>query len=486
MNGHEVAVTIARLGATPHSITADSRQVLPGCAFAAYRGRRVDGRDHIGEAVARGASAVLWDDGEHFAWKPEWQVANAPVPQLQAKLGEISSFVLGDPSQAMWVVGVTGTNGKTSCAQWIAAALDAPGKRCAVIGTLGNGFPGALQPSPNTTPDAAALQAELARLHRAGATSVVLEVSSHGLDQGRVNGVAFDVALFTNLTRDHLDYHATMAAYGNAKARLFAWPGLRMSVVNIDDAFGQHLADAIRARGAPLMTYGRISGDVRATAVAMNDQGITLDVETPQGGGRLHAPVIGDFNVHNLLGTLAALLASDLPLVEALRALGNIHAPPGRMQRLGGQGKPIAVIDYAHTPDALEKALLALRTVVAEGGELTCVFGCGGDRDPGKRATMGEIAARLADRIVITNDNPRSEDPQAIANAIAKGVRDAGNPRWTVELDRATAIHDAVAAADLGDVVLIAGKGHETYQEIRGVRTPFVDADVANEALARR
>jgi UDP-N-acetylmuramoyl-L-alanyl-D-glutamate--2,6-diaminopimelate ligase len=401
-------------------------------------------------------------------------------------LGEIADFIYGSPSEALRVIGITGTNGKTSCAQWIAAALDAPGRRAAVMGTLGNGLAGELAPSPNTTPDAAALQATLALLRDAGAASVAIEVSSHGLDQGRVNGVHFDIALFTNLTRDHLDYHGTMAAYGNAKARLFAWPGLRVAVINIDDAFGQRLADDVRARGTELITYGRISGDVHATAAASGEAGIALEVATPRGRGRAQTALIGEFNVHNLLGTLGVLIACDMPLAEALAALGRLAPPAGRMQRLGGDGKPTVVVDYAHTPDALDKVLAALRPVAAEGGTLIAVFGAGGDRDPGKRPEMGEVAARRADRIVITSDNPRGEDPQAIANAIARGVLDAGSRRYAIELDRAKAIRDAIAQADIGDVVLVAGKGHEAYQETGGVRTPFDDVAVAREALAVR
>ncbi|HEY5365629.1 MAG TPA: UDP-N-acetylmuramoyl-L-alanyl-D-glutamate--2,6-diaminopimelate ligase [Casimicrobiaceae bacterium] len=485
MSAHDAAATIARLGVTPRFITADSRAVETGYAFAAFRGSRADGRDHIDDAIARGASAVLWDD-ERFAWKTQWQVANAPVAQLRARLGELAAFIFGNPSEAMWVTGVTGTNGKTTCAHWIASALDSPAQRAAVIGTLGNGFAGALAASPHTTPDAAALQATLAALRDAGAASVTMEVSSHGLDQGRVNGVAFDVALFTNLTRDHLDYHGTMAAYGSAKARLFAWPGLHASVINIDDAFGQRLAEDVKSRGARVLTYGGVGGDVRATSVAMNNDGVTLDVDTPWGRGSTHVGVIGDFNVHNLLGTLGVLLVSDMKLADALRAIAALTPPPGRMQRFGGNGKPTVVVDYAHTPDALEKALAALRPIVVEGGALFCVFGCGGERDPGKRPQMGAIAARLADRVVITSDNPRSEDPQAIANAISRGVLEAGNRRWTLELDRARAIRAAIAAADVGDVVLVAGKGHETYQDAGGVRAPFVDADVARDALLSR
>ncbi len=485
MSEHAIAATLARLGVTPHAITSDSRSVAPGAAFAAYRGARTDGREYIGDAIARGASAVLWDD-ERFEWNPAWQVANAPVPQLRAHLGEIADFIYGSPSQALRVIGITGTNGKTSCAQWIAAALDAPGHRAAVMGTLGNGFAGGLAPSPNTTPDAAALQATLAFLRDAGAASVAIEVSSHGIDQGRVNGVRFDIALFTNLTRDHLDYHGTMAAYGSAKARLFAWPALRVAVINIDDAFGQRLADDVRARGTELITYGRISGDVHATAAASGEAGIALEVATPRGRGRAQTALIGEFNVHNLLGTLGVLIACDVPLADALAALGRLVPPAGRMQRLGGDGKPTVVVDYAHTPDALDKVLAALRPVAAEGGTLTAVFGAGGDRDPGKRPEMGDVAARRADRIVITSDNPRGEDPQSIANAIARGVLDAGSRRYAIELDRAKAIRDAIAQADVGDVVLVAGKGHEAYQETGGVRTPFDDVAVAREALAVR
>jgi UDP-N-acetylmuramoyl-L-alanyl-D-glutamate--2,6-diaminopimelate ligase len=259
-----------------------------------------------------------------------------------------------------------------------------------------------------------------------------------------------------------------------------------VAVINIDDAFGQRLADDVRARGTELITYGRISGDVHATAAASGEAGIALEVATPRGRGRAQTALIGEFNVQNLLGTLGVLMACDMPLAEALAALGRLAPPAGRMQRLGGDGKPTVVVDYAHTPDALDKVLAALRPVAAEGGTLIAVFGAGGDRDPGKRPEMGEVAARRADRIVITSDNPRGEDPQAIANAIARGVLDAGSRRYAIELDRAKAIRDAIAQADIGDVVLVAGKGHEAYQETGGVRTPFDDVAVAREALAVR
>ena len=309
------------------------------------------------------------------------------------------------------MVGVTGTNGKTSCAHWIAAGLDAAGRRTAVIGTLGNGLWGALDAATHTTPDAAELQETLRELRSKGAVAVAMEVSSHGLDQGRVNGVAFDIALFTNLSRDHLDYHETMAAYGAAKARLFAWPGLRVGVINADDAFGQSLIDIARqqasARCSPTASAPPTSSARRLTAATT---GLAFTVETPWGKGEIYTRLVGAFNAANLLGVLGTLLVSGVALEAALGFLATMEAPPGRMQRLGGNGAPLVVIDYAHTPDALDKVLTSLRSAVGAGGELVCVFGCGGDRDRGKRPEMGRVAARLADRVIVTSDNPRGED----------------------------------------------------------------------------
>jgi len=480
----DVAALLARLGTTPRRITADSRQVRAGDAFAAYPGEKADGRNFIGDAVARGAGAVLWE-ALGFHWQPELRVPNHAVENLKAKLGAIADFVFGSPSQALWTVGVTGTNGKTSCSQWIARCLDACGRRAAVLGTLGNGFIDALEPALNTTPDAAVVHEMLARLKGAGAQAVAMEVSSHGLDQGRVSAVAFDVALFTNLTRDHLDYHGTMAAYGAAKAKLFRWPGLKTSVINVDDPFGESLVESARGRGQKVLSYGFANADVVATHLAMGPAGIAMSVATPWGHGEVETALVGDFNAANLLGVLGVLLASDVPQDAALTALAGVTPPPGRMQRLGGGTAPLVVVDYAHSPDALDKVLTALKPAVAEGGSLVCVFGCGGDRDAGKRPEMGRIAARRAARVVVTSDNPRSEDPAAIASAIVHGIRDTGNRHWTVELDRAAAIAGAVREAVPGDVVLIAGKGHENYQERNGVREPFSDAAVAAAALAR-
>jgi UDP-N-acetylmuramoyl-L-alanyl-D-glutamate--2,6-diaminopimelate ligase len=480
----DVPALLARLGARPRRITADSREVHSGDAFAAFPGTRGDGRQYIADAVAHGAGSVLWE-GQGFQWKPEWQVPNHAVDNLKHKLGGIADFIYGSPSQALWVVGVTGTNGKTSCSHWIAQCLDRCGRRAAVLGTLGNGLVGALQPAPNTTPDAALLHEMLARYKTAGALAVAMEVSSHGLDQGRVNAVAFDVAMFTNLTRDHLDYHGTMAAYGAAKAKLFAWPDLHARVVNVDDAFGQSLADGARAHGWKVLTYGLANADVAATGMASTARGIALSVATPWGRGDVETALVGAFNASNVLGCLGALLVSGVPLADALAALADVAPPPGRMQRLGSGDKPLVVIDYAHSPDALEKVLTALRPAIVEGGELVCVFGCGGDRDAGKRPEMGRVAGRLAERVIVTSDNPRSEDPASIGSAIVRGIRDTGNRHWTIDLDRATAINAAIASTKPGDVVLVAGKGHEDYQEANGVREHFSDAEVAIAALGR-
>jgi UDP-N-acetylmuramyl-tripeptide synthetase len=477
------AALFARIGARPTRITADSRQVGPGAAFAAFPGQKTDGRAFIADAIRRGASVVLWE-ASAFTWDPAWRVANHAVPGLATELGAIADAIYGHPSQSLWIVGVTGTNGKTTCSQWAAQCLDRCGRRAAVIGTLGNGLVGALAPSPHTTPDAALVHETIARFKAAGATAVAMEVSSHGLDQGRVNAVAFDVAVFTNLTRDHLDYHGTMEGYGDAKEKLFAWPGLSACVVNIDDPFGPTLAGIAGARGARVLTYGFGKGDINATAFASTPAGIALSVATPWGRGDIHAPLIGAFNATNVLAVLGVLLASGVAFEAALAALRQVEPPPGRMQRLGGDALPLVVIDYAHTPDALAQVLTALRPWVAASRELICIFGCGGDRDRGKRPQMGRVAAQRADRLIVTSDNPRSEDPAAIAAAAVEGIRTGDNQRWSVELDRAAAIGAGIAAARRGDVVLIAGKGHEDYQETNGVRQPFSDARVAAAALA--
>lgn len=460
----------------PGKISADSRKVDANTLFLAYPGERLDGRDFIPQAIAQGVAAVMWEH-EGFEWNPEWQVPNQGVIGLRAHAGEVADAFYGQPSSKLWMIGVTGTNGKTSCSHWMSQAFTALGRKTAAVGTLGNGFPGALSDAVNTTPDPILLHGMLADYLAQGAAGVAMEVSSHGLAQGRVNGVHFDVAVLTNLSRDHLDYHGDMASYGAAKKQLFRWPGLGCAVLNADDAFGLDIAAELREAGVRVLTYGLQGGDVRGTGLVLDPSGLRMDVTTLAGQARLEVAVAGKFNASNLLAVLATMLASDVPLDQAVKVLNDIQPVAGRMQRLGGQGKPLIVIDYAHTPDALEKVLVALREQTA--GKLVCVFGCGGNRDKGKRPLMGEAASRLADEVIVTSDNPRHEAPLAIIDDILAGM--GGN--YVVEADRAAAIARAIEQASEGDVVLLAGKGHEDYQEIEGVRLPFSDLDVARRAL---
>ena len=480
-----VLARLAREGAPVRRITSDSRAVAPGDAFAAYPGETRDGRAFIPDALQRGAGSVLWEEAD-YAWPADLQRPNLAVPNLKQELGFIADRVYEHPSQQLWTVGVTGTNGKTSCAHWIAHGLNALGRTAALAGTLGNGLVGAIEPALNTTPDAAALHEMLRRWKNAGAQSVAMEVSSHGLIQGRVNGMKFDVALFTNLTRDHLDYHRTMEAYGAAKARLFDWPTLKSAVINADDAFGQQLIAGCRNRGLPVLSYGQSSGDIAARNLRLEVDGIAAAVVTPWGAAEFASPLVGSFNVSNLLGVLGVLLASGVPLDRAVAQLARFEPVAGRMQKLGGGSQPLIVVDYAHTPDALEKVLAALRPVAASrNGRLIVVFGCGGDRDPGKRPQMGAIAGRLADCVVITSDNPRSEDPDAIIAQIVAGTAGASAGIGHIA-DRNEAIGETIAAAGENDTILIAGKGHEPYQEIAGVRHSFSDLEHARAALGER
>jgi UDP-N-acetylmuramoyl-L-alanyl-D-glutamate--2,6-diaminopimelate ligase len=467
---------LATLGVTPSTITADSRRVVPGSLFLACPGERVDGRQFIAQAVAQGAAAVAWES-DGFDWNSQWQVPNLPVTGLRGQLGVIAGAFYGQPSQQLWMIGITGTNGKTSCSHWLADALTRLQRKTAAIGTLGNGFPGALSATINTTPDPIELQRMLADYRAQGASGVAMEVSSHGLEQGRVSGVHFDVAMFTNLTRDHLDYHGNMFAYAQAKKQLFYWPGLRCAVLNVDDEMGAQLAEELAGTSVQVLTYGLEAGMVRGCELRLDAQGLAMRVHTPQGEAQLQVPLLGRFNAYNLLAVLAALLASGVALADALDALRQVAAVPGRMQRFGGGGKPLVVVDYAHTPDALDKVLVALREQTR--GRLLCVFGCGGNRDKGKRPLMGEVASRLSDSVYVTSDNPRNEDQAQIIAEIVEGM----SANYHVEADRAAAITRAIQDARPEDVVLLAGKGHELYQEIAGTRLPFSDAEVAQRIL---
>ncbi|HEF4725969.1 TPA: UDP-N-acetylmuramoyl-L-alanyl-D-glutamate--2,6-diaminopimelate ligase [Burkholderia multivorans] len=472
---------------------ADTRSLRAGDVFVAYAVDGADNRAFIADALARGAAAVLYQP-EGLAATPNAPVALA-VPALDQLAGEIASGWYGDPSDGLLAIGVTGTNGKTTCTQWIAAALTALRQPCAIIGTLGSGMPGHLVPTGFTTPDAPQLQRSLAQLRDGGAQAVAMEVSSHALHQGRVNGTAFDIAVFTNLTQDHLDYHRTFEAYEAAKAKLFAWRGLRAAVVNRDDAAGRRLLEKLAGR-VRTIAYGigdtqqaldadreLVALDVRATAT-----GTAFRLRSSWGDADVEVCTLGTFNVSNLLAVLGALLAADVPFDAALAEIARLEPVNGRMQRLGGRlqnDEPLVVIDYAHTPDALEKTLDALRPIaVARGGRLVCMFGCGGDRDATKRPLMGAIAERLADDVVVTSDNPRSEDPQAIIDQIVAGMTAPDRAR-RIE-DRASAILQAVRGAAREDVVVLAGKGHEATQEIMGKKRAFSDQDHARLALAAR
>lgn len=472
-------------------ITADSRSVKRGDLFCALPGTRALGHDYIAHALAAGAAAVLWDkapgvasiDATRIAHGKQHGVPLLGVENLRAQLGVIAARYFSDPSADMKVVGVTGTNGKTTCAQFIARALhaDAP---CGVIGTLGNGLVDALQPTTHTTPDAIALQALLAKLRDQGAQAVAMEVSSHGLDQGRVTGVHFDCAVFTNLSRDHLDYHLTMDAYGQAKARLFFVSGLQHAVINADDPFGRWLLGKVPST-LNVLSYG-LSGNVsepRPTLLAENVQqlphGLAFSVASPWGSAELRSPLLGRFNASNLLAVLGALLITGMPFERALARVQTLATVPGRMERYGGGSQPLVVVDYAHTPDALQHVLLALRGHCR--GRLRCVFGCGGDRDRGKRPLMGRIAQDAADEVILTNDNPRSEDPHRIVLDILAGMADP--QRAIVVHDRAGAIARAVRDSNADDVVLVAGKGHETVQILGSQQLAFNDGEQVRSIL---
>ncbi|MFZ5607843.1 MAG: UDP-N-acetylmuramoyl-L-alanyl-D-glutamate--2,6-diaminopimelate ligase [Pseudomonadota bacterium] len=464
-------------------LVQDSREVQPGNAFVAIGGFGAHGLHFADAAKAAGAAAVLYEPPA-----PDDLLAPAdaiPVRDLRARMGALADTFHGHPSAAMATVGVTGTNGKTSTVQLLAQAWTLRGQKAGTVGTLGAGIWPQAVPTGFTTPLVLRLHALLAELRDQGAAAVAMEVSSHALDQGRVDGVHFDVAVFTNLTRDHLDYHGDMVRYGAAKARLFDWPGLRAAAVNLDDAFGRELFAAVqgKVRALGFSSRGASGASVRAEELVLDGRGIAFMLHA---GGQAHpvrSPLLGRFNVDNLLGVATTLFALDMAPALIAETLSQLLPVDGRMNRLGGEaGQPLVVVDYAHTPDALEQALGSLRAHTT--GRLVCVFGCGGERDAGKRPQMGAIAERLADAVIVTDDNPRGEDGDAIVAAILAGM--AAPQAVRVQRDRAAAIASAIAEAAPGDVVLVAGKGHEPYQEIAGVKHPFEDAAVVRDCLRRR
>jgi len=468
---------------------ADSRQVEPGDGFIAWPGAAVDGRRFVAAALAQGARACLVEhEGVQAFGFEQPQVAS--YAHLKADTGPIAAAYYGEPSQALQVVAVTGTNGKTSTAWWTSWALSKTElptlSPCALVGTLGVGLPQALQVTGMTTPDPVLLQRNFRELVDAGVRACAIEASSIGIVEHRLDGTRIRVAMFTNFTQDHLDYHGSMQAYWDAKAALFDWPGLQAAVVNVDDPQGAALHAALQGRGIDLWSLSQhTAARLSATEVTLGEGGLRFCVREGERSLMLQTQVIGSYNVSNLLGVIAAQRALGVPLEQAVRACEQLQPVPGRMERIVQPGQPLVAVDYAHTPDALQQALQALRPLAQErGGQLWCVFGCGGDRDAGKRPLMGGIAQRHADWVVVTSDNPRSERPADILHQILLGTIAGETVR--AEPDRAAAIGFFLQEADARDVVLIAGKGHEDYQETAGVRQPFSDMAQAIAALQRR
>jgi len=471
------------------TLRTDSRQVEPGDAFIAWPGAATDGRTHVSDALVRGATACLV---EHEGVEPFGFGGDeiAALPRLKAATGLIAAEWFGAPTDALDVIAVTGTNGKTSTAWWLAHALSnlkhealSP---CALVGTLGLGMPEALEATGMTTPDPVRLQRAFRQFADAGVRSCAIEASSIGLAEHRLAGTRIRVALFTNFTQDHLDYHVSMDAYWLAKAALFDWPGLQAAVVNTDDPRGAALHQSLQGSALDLWSVSmQQDARLRAHSIGWGEGGLRFTVVEGADRQVLQTAMIGDYNVANLLGVIAGLRALGVPLPEAVQACAQLAPVPGRMERLVAPGQPLVAVDYAHTPDALDKALLALLPLArARGGQLWCVFGCGGDRDAGKRPLMGASAQRHADWVVVTSDNPRSEQPADIIHQILLGTIAGETVR--AEPDRAAAIALALQEADARDVVLIAGKGHEDYQETAGARRPFSDMAQAREALQRR
>lgn len=460
-------------------LTDDSRRVSSGCLFIAVPGMTSDGRTFIADAIERKAAAIFCE--------PPVPGSGYPVPVIEVaglgeKRGEIASRFFDTPSEHMLVIGVTGTNGKTSCSHFVASALGGAGRVCGIIGTLGFGLPGGLREPGLTTPDAIELQRRLAGLLHDGCDAVCLEASSHGLAQGRLNGTAIDIGVFTNITRDHLDYHDTFTEYKRAKRMLFEWPRLKAALINLDDDFAGELTRAV-ADDVQVLTYSATdrSADVHCSSVEMRVDGFDMEVQTPWGNGSVSSGLLGGFNVSNLLAVISILGLLEYDITEAMALAGKLRNVPGRMDALRHPGMPLVVIDYAHTPDALEKALRALRNHCK--GRLWCVMGCGGDRDKGKRPLMGGIVAALADRGIVTDDNPRSESPAEIIKQVLAG---AEGDHVQAQPGRAEAIRMAIEGAAADDIVLIAGKGHEDYQEVDGERLPFSDYVEVEKLFAGR
>lgn len=466
-------------------LTLDSRAVHTGDLFFAYQGTSVDSRLFIDQAIDNGASAILVDtDSESLPFIFRGSVPIVSIPHLTHQISAIAGRFYQNPAQSMEIIGVTGTNGKTSCTYFLASVLEQLSKRCGVIGTLGYGVYGDIQFNGLTTPDAITVQRVLSEFKVKQVNYVAMEVSSHSLSQGRVDAIPFKVGVFTNLTQDHLDYHGTMDSYGAAKKRLFDELSTQHAVINHDDAFGQALITELHHK-KNIIAYGLKKSTLVDSVFAENvrlHHGIHAHVVTPWGEGEIETALMGQFNLHNILAVIAVLGVLNIPLKEILACLKNIKAVPGRMEVFGGHEQPLVVVDYSHTPDSLEKALQALRPHCH--GRLFCVFGCGGDRDRGKRPLMAAIAERYADHVIVTDDNPRTEDPQQIVKDIMQGFVEP--KKIIVQHDRSKAIYNSIQYAQRGDCILIAGKGAETYQQIGEKKIPFSDVEQVREMLNAR
>ncbi|MDO9359789.1 MAG: UDP-N-acetylmuramoyl-L-alanyl-D-glutamate--2,6-diaminopimelate ligase [Polaromonas sp.] len=467
------------------SLSTDSRQVGEGDGFIAWPGAATDGRNYVANALSAGAAACLVESEGVGAYGLAHERV-AAYGGLKVATAPIAAEFFGHPSKALDVVAVTGTNGKTSTAWWLAQALGKVNRPCGVVGTLGVGLPGAMVFNGLTTPDPVLLQQQFRRWVDEGFAACALEASSIGISEHRLDATEVRVAIFTNFTQDHLDYHGSMEEYWATKSRLFGWSGLKAAVLNIDDPKGLELEASLRNSGLDVWTVScAVPSRLRAQAIHHGVDALSFDVVEGVESHRLTTGLVGQYNVSNLLGVMAAMRAMGVPLEAVVQACADLVPVPGRMDSIAVAGQPLVVVDYAHTPDALEKVLGALRPVAnGRAGKLWCVFGCGGDRDAAKRPVMAAAAQAGADHVIVTSDNPRSEDAAAIIDQVLEGFSPGGSVQ--VQADRALAIAQAVGAAQAGDVVLVAGKGHESYQEVSGVRTPFSDKAQAEAALARR
>lgn len=502
MNLKDIADSLVNVGSYAKvkisGIQIDSRKVKKGDLFLAFPGAVADGRDFINVALEQGAAAVFFEASPCITksvisledlTQTYGDIPVISVKDLAKKVGWFAANFYGQPSRKMKLIGITGTNGKTTCSHLLTEALTFLGEKSGLIGTLGSGLWGELSENKNTTPDPVSLQQQLAEMESQGADYIAMEVSSHGLDQGRVNGIDYHTAILTNISRDHLDYHGSMAHYIASKEKLFSWPTLRYGIFDVDDAVSREVFERLKKHSSMgLVSIGRstdlkIDRGIKILTAKVNNDAINIRIDSSWGSGELrNSNLYGEFNVYNLLMVLATLLVLDTPFEDALSALSQVHGVPGRLDKLGGGELPYIFVDYSHTPDALRCALTTLRSYGT--GKLICVFGCGGNRDQGKRPEMGEIAWKYADQVIVTADNPRDETVENIAKHILMGVPAAADIQ--VIPDRAKAIIHAVSMANKGDVVLVAGKGAETYQEINGKRFEFSDYQIIKSELARR